>query len=162
MKKLNRSEYFFVGYFIALCFHFVLHRYVSIYPALVFPAFSAAPKIVDEVKFPDVQLYAITNERKLVKLSKKSFFSNLYYEHANFFLKTISNQERTYNKSTLLTHRRSVFITYAIAQLRKIYPNQDFIGLELIKANRFYSTKKGSVIPSLVANENLTFIYFKK
>ena len=84
MMKLNKSEYIFVGYFLVLCFHFALHRYVSIYPSLVFPAFSAAPKIVDEVKVPDVQLYALTNKGQGVKLSKEAFFSNLYAEHANF------------------------------------------------------------------------------
>ncbi|EOR96129.1 hypothetical protein ADIARSV_0642 [Arcticibacter svalbardensis MN12-7] len=149
-----------MGFFIALCFHFVLHRYVSIYPSLVFPAFSDAPKIVDEVKFPDVQLYALTNKDHSIKLSKETFFSNLYADHANFFLKTISKRESGYNKSALLRQRRSAFISYAIGQLRKIYPNQDFIGLELIKANRYYSVKKGHLIPPVIANQNRTVIYF--
>ncbi len=67
MKKIKLFEFIFIGYFVILCLHFMLHRYITIYPSLVFPAFSDAPKIVDEVKFADVSLYAIGGLLKHIK-----------------------------------------------------------------------------------------------
>ncbi|NIJ54964.1 hypothetical protein [Dyadobacter arcticus] len=147
--KLFKGKFIPLVYLCILVVQFILHRYIIIYPSLVFPGFTGAPKIDKEAIIPVVNLYAISGNGQRMKLDKKDFFSNLYYKHVNYFLNVILENEKNYKNNPKLYSRRRDFIYFAQRQLRLMDPSKEFKVLLIEKGDMTYNTIEDKMKPEL-------------
>lgn len=128
-----------VVYLALLVLHFVISRYAKIYPSLVFPAFSEAPKMKNSVPIGVVNCYAVLENGKYIQLVKEDFFHNLYYKHVNYFLDVVmKNEKKSINNSSLQIEREA-FRKYAKGSLARMYPRLKFNKLLIEKGNKNYN-----------------------
>lgn len=160
MSKGNLYRIVIVSYLFILFLQFAVHRRYSIYPSLVFPAFSQAPNIKDTMQYPDIILYAITDKNKLKDISKESFFIG-YKKHVNYFLATVIRNENLKASKPSMSRARTDFIKYSVQRLKMLYPNESFKGLQIVKTIKNYDTKK-MVIDSPITNVSSTILHFKE
>lgn len=159
MNKNSLNQMIIISYLIVLLLHFLVGRKHNIYPSLVFPAFSYAPIVQDNIQYPDILFYAITNQNQLIAIDKKNFF-NGYKKHVNYFLSTIISNEKKFKNDPSLLRARTAFISYSIKQLMKLYPKRSFKGLQINKTTKIYNTRK-LVFEKDINNEPDIKLYFK-
>jgi len=160
MNKRYLNQLIIFGYLTLLLLHFLIGRRYSMYPSLVFPSFSQAPPIKDNIQYPDVTLYAVTDQNKIMTINKESFFKG-YKKHVNYFLGTIITNENRIKHKPALTKARAVFLIYSLTQLKKLYPKESFMRLLITKTIKSYSTKRKSFNKD-ISNGPLTLINLKK
>jgi len=160
MSKENLYKTIIYSYLIILFLHFLAHRRYSIYPSLVFPAFSQAPNIEKSMQYSDITLYAITDKNELKALSKADFFTG-YKKHVNYFLATIVRNEKVRLSKPSMLQAREEFLKYSLKQLEALYPKDSFKGLQIDQSVKSYDTKK-MIFNANKAVVSTTFLYFTK
>ena len=142
IKRRTYNRYILVFYFFILCVHFVVHNFAIIYPSLVFPAFSEAPKIEKTVDVKMTELYGIAG-RRFVKLSEQDFFQNINSRHSYFILNAFAKKADKVDHMQI-RKQREVFKKYAQNQLHRMYPHLHFDAMVLNQTIRQFNvaTKK--------------------
>lgn len=137
MRSKYRDEVVIASFFILLCLHFAVHRFVRIYPSVVFPAFSKAPVTKDFIPYRTMHLYALKSDGSSVEINPDHFLAG-YADYTNFSLRTIMDHEKVYKKDKILNGKRNDFIRFAKAQLLKLYPGENYLGLKIENCSNGY------------------------
>ncbi|WP_128546315.1 hypothetical protein [Larkinella soli] len=135
MKRTATGRSILSIYFLILCLHFFIFliKKAEIYPSLIFPAFSAAPKLQDLVKFSITDLYGVDQNKHLVRLSKESFFQDFYDKHVDNILNTITVNEARSRTNPNIRNGRGAFIDFSKKQLNRLFPHTRFVALLIQK-----------------------------
>lgn len=158
MRSKYRDELVIAIFFFLLCLHFAVHRFVHFYPSVVFPAFSKAPITKDYIPYKTMHLYALKSNGAAVEINADAFLSG-YGDYSNFSLRTIMDHEKVYQKDTALSLKRESFIRFAKAQLHKLYPPMNFVGLKIENCSNGYFLASRERKKNLEKPEN-TIIHF--
>ena len=158
--KSNDLKYLLAGYFILLLMHLLLYRFVAIYPSLIFPSFSDAPKMNGMATFSTFELFALSSSNEIVKINEDEFFEDLYSRHSTFIMGSIVMKQEKKSRFIPLQKDLNKFKLFARTKLRKLYPNTHFKALVISKQEKVYSfkTRKVTTLPRM---EKQTLIALK-